>query len=84
MKRYLLFVGEPFYPRGGWHDFRGDFDSVDDGVATGRELKDSPDFIAGRWWHVVDTDTGKIVAGTFYQSLTSDSLPDGEKDADGS
>jgi hypothetical protein len=30
MKRYLLFAGSFYYPAGGWSDFLGDFDSVDE------------------------------------------------------
>ena len=30
MKRYLLFAGHRFYPAGGFDDFYGDFNSVDE------------------------------------------------------
>lgn len=30
MKRYLLFKGVDYYPSGGWEDFKGDYDSVDE------------------------------------------------------
>lgn len=32
VKRYLLFYGDNYYPSGGWGDFQGDFDSLDDAV----------------------------------------------------
>lgn len=47
MKRYLLFVYEYFYPTGGWHDFVGDFDSLEDAVGRLPALQ-------GRGAHVVD------------------------------
>lgn len=55
MKRYLLFAGDTYYPGGGWTDFIGSFDSIDDAIAaTGHVQHD--------WWHVVDATTGKEVA----------------------
>ena len=32
MKDYLVFLGENYYPYGGWEDFRGDFDSLEEGL----------------------------------------------------
>lgn len=66
MKKFLLFAGAHYYPSGGWGDFRGAFDTVEDAVhatlpnetLTGLDyaLQFRPD-----WWHVVDTTTGAIV-----------------------
>lgn len=53
MPRYLLFGGDQYYPEGGWHDFRGGFDTVEEawrGAARGWD-----------WWHIVDTSSGEIV-----------------------
>lgn len=30
MKRYLLFAYDDYYPSGGWNDFKGSFDSVEE------------------------------------------------------
>lgn len=32
MKRYLLFAGDQYYPRGGMYDLRGDFDTLEEAV----------------------------------------------------
>jgi hypothetical protein len=34
MKRFWLFAGEDYYPRGGMEDFIGDFDSLDEAKAV--------------------------------------------------
>lgn len=52
MKRYLLFMGAEHYPNGGWEDFAGDFDTIDEAKAAVR--KDPED-----WAHVVDGHTGR-------------------------
>lgn len=81
MKRYLLFGGEYFYARGGWHDSLGDFDLVEDAAAKGRELRaidEIPSTPFVEWWHVIDTETGEIVAGTYQQALGAKNLEDGE------
>jgi hypothetical protein len=53
VKRYLLFYGDNYYPSGGWDDFKGDFDSVDEAkVAFEKQRED--------WGHVVDVATGTV------------------------
>ena len=52
MKRYLLFAGEYYYPSGGWRDFWGAFDSVDD---ARKEL--DAQIGSYDWYHIVDTET---------------------------
>jgi len=51
MKRFLLFAGDFYYPNGGWDDFKGDFDSVEN----------AKDWLEGDggadWAHVIDTTT---------------------------
>lgn len=32
MKDYLVFLGEIYYPSGGWEDFRVDFDSLEEAL----------------------------------------------------
>lgn len=61
MKRYLLFTGDNYYPAGGFHDADGFFDTIEeakDHIVTDL-IKYVPNF---NWWHIVDTETGKIVA----------------------
>lgn len=54
LKRYLLFAGLSYYPKGGWGDFAGSFDTLTEALAIRR---------GADWWHVIDSQTGKIVAG---------------------
>lgn len=60
MKRYLLFVGDNYYPEGGWNDFRGAFDSIDDAINYVLGLLNRD------WWHIVDTHTIQIVRHSGY------------------
>ena len=64
MKRYLVFRGSVYYPRGGWEDFAGWADTFEEAETLIKSLrqdweKDEP----GRfdWYHVVDTTLWKIV-----------------------
>lgn len=59
MKRYLVFGGSRYYPEGGWEDFKGSFDTVDECVKPTDE--DGESFWID-WWHVVDSQTGSVVA----------------------
>jgi hypothetical protein len=54
MKRFLLFTGMGYYPRGGWSDFVGVFDSLEEAKNRGRQTNDD-------WYQVVDTETMKEV-----------------------
>ena len=53
--RFIAFAGDDYYPQGGWNDFLGGFDSIQDAVEELARMQ-SVD-----WWHVVDVSTGKIV-----------------------
>lgn len=52
MKRYLLFAGYGYYPSGGWDDWIGDFDTVEEAQAAERR---------GDWYHIIDTETKEEV-----------------------
>jgi hypothetical protein len=55
--RFLLFVGDYYYPEGGWRDFMGahpTLEAAKDAVSGGEFRWD--------WWHVVDVSVGGIVA----------------------
>lgn len=63
MERFLLFVGEEYYPHGGWDDLAASYDSLD----AAKVAFLSP----GKWWdgvgwscwaHVVDLQTGAIAS----------------------
>jgi hypothetical protein len=61
---YLLFAGDRYYPSGGWLDLAGRFATVDEAqtragfIRSGRHQLEQDDF----WWHVVDLNSGEIVA----------------------
>lgn len=72
MKRFLLFCGSNYYPDGGWHDYAGDFETLDQ-ATTEAERSTSFDHRFD-WWHVVDTTlTGPdaIVARSQYQGTAT-------------
>ena len=54
MKRYMLFAGWNYYPNGGWLDFGGSFETVEEAIQEAALL-------AINWWHVVDKQTDGIV-----------------------
>lgn len=71
-KRYWLFAGDEHYAAGGWHDRRGQYDTIAEAVAEGKRqrafawserLQD-----VYEWWHVVDVTSGEIVAGSELQA----------------
>lgn len=52
MKRFALFAGMHYYPNGGWEDFRGSFDSIEE----------TKEFIGNNdWFQIVDFTVGEIV-----------------------
>lgn len=54
MRRYLLFSGETYYPRGGWKDFECSFDTHNGAVkAALKILSDDKD----QWVHITDLET---------------------------
>lgn len=55
---YLIFVGDTYYPGGGWKDFRCTATSLHDAVCR---AANEP----GDWWQVVDLDTKEIVEEGF-------------------
>ena len=49
--RYLLFCGEQYYPSGGFDDFVGAAETIEEVKKLNR----------GSWYHIVDIETLKIV-----------------------
>lgn len=65
LKRYLLFAGASDDPGGGWYDFRGSFEDpyeAFEAARTARPEQRGPG-PGIDWWHVIDGQTGAIVAG---------------------
>ena len=78
MNRYLLFSGQTYYASGGWRDFAGDYASADDAVADGRAgcVPDGHgDCRKPDWWHVVDGESGRVIAGE--ENLSPEKIVDG-------
>jgi hypothetical protein len=71
--RYILFGSdEVYYANGGAHDFLGCGNSVDD-LVNSEVLKvsferDGDNAIVIEWWHIFDTETREIVAGSEQQA----------------
>lgn len=76
MKRYLLFSGKSYYAQGGWHDFVCSFSSLDEAAAFANYIEGEWPFeseweegdVKFEWWHVVDTESGAIVAKSEWQA----------------
>jgi len=54
MGRYLLFAGDEYYPAGGWQDYRGRFNSLNEAIKAAAKL-------TWDWWQIVNLETGKII-----------------------
>jgi len=50
VKRYLLFCGHFYYPSGGWDDFSGDYDTIEE----------AKKHIEYEWNQIVDLETGEV------------------------
>lgn len=65
--KYILFGGECYYAKGGWNDYLGHGKELDP-LIDSECLKN----FAIDWWHIVDTETKEIVAGSKHQAHNSD------------
>lgn len=57
-KPFILFAGDTYYPAPGWHNYDGDFATLEAACKSGKA-----GLCAGEWWQVVDLNTKRIVAG---------------------
>lgn len=57
--RYMLFSGPTYYPDGGFNDYRGSYESVEEAVAEITLRRDQTRMVD--WFHVVDKQTLEIV-----------------------
>jgi hypothetical protein len=57
MKQYLVFAGSDYYPSGGWKDFKGSFDSIDEA----KKFLNTEELRSYDWWQIVDTTTQEVV-----------------------
>lgn len=62
MKRFLVFAGQNYYPQGGWDDFHGSYDTLEEAeeAACNAVSHALHGWQAEDWSHIVDTEIGKI------------------------
>lgn len=56
MKRYLLFIGDRYYPNGGMRDFKSSYDTIDEIMP----IIEKEDYF-NTWVHVYDAEKGKLI-----------------------
>lgn len=61
---YAMFMGQGYYPEGGWADLAGMYPTVSQAVA-GRDERTAEDGYDD-WAELVDLDTGAVVARWTY------------------
>lgn len=63
MRRFLLFVGEKYYPAGGWKDFIEAYETIEKALEGWKKIEmREGDWASGYLWHhIVDTKTGRII-----------------------
>lgn len=62
MKRFLVFAGDDYYPRGGFGDAQESFDTLDEAICYGHEHAHPYSDGGFGWWHVVDMDSRSMVS----------------------
>ena len=65
MKRYLLFIGENYYPDNGWETFDDDFDTIEEAREKAFSYKNNKygkNKYGGyeHWYQIVDTETKSV------------------------
>lgn len=61
IKRFVVFMGDNYYPFGGWGDHRGDYDTLEEAkkFAESQRLPQDDRAPFVDWAHVVDLHTGQ-------------------------
>jgi hypothetical protein len=65
MERYLLFAYDDYYPNGGWNDFQGSFDSVQDALDSALETDCERYEVVHKATQVIVIE-GKMSAGRWF------------------
>jgi hypothetical protein len=68
MKRYLIFGGENYYAKGGFHDFLSSHDNLGAAALCAQQY----DGYDVEWWHIFDSETKTIVAHSDGQAYGAD------------
>jgi hypothetical protein len=69
MGRYLVFVGNLYYPNGGANDFDFATNSLEEAVNSARQ-----DTVEDGWANVLDAETGQVVANFGWDRLNKKPL----------
>ena len=72
--RYFLFGGEAYYPLGGFNDFILSSNDLPELISHAKDEQDEEGAYID-WWHIFDSEAGKIIAGTEYQGYGAENLP---------
>lgn len=62
MKRFLLFAYDAYYPGGGWADFKGDFDSLEDAEAAAKTCTED-------YRDIIDSETKSICCSSTWRDV---------------
>lgn len=62
MKRYLAFAMRDHEACGGWYDFEGDFDTIEEARSAAQAAFERPHVYRKDYAHIVDTETKAEVA----------------------
>jgi hypothetical protein len=66
LQRYWLFAGDVYYACGGIHDLHATYATLDEArAAAAAWLTDERALYS--WWHVIDAQTGTILAASAQQ-----------------
>jgi hypothetical protein len=57
VKRFVWMAGHTYYASGGFHDYRGSFDTKEEAEAAQSEWLKDKDYV---WSHIGDLKTGEI------------------------
>ena len=60
MKRFLVFSGDEYYPKGGMEDFQGSFDTFQEAKNFADTVKDCTGKLYD-WYHIYDGEENYIV-----------------------
>lgn len=55
LERYLVFAGDTYYPAGGWGDYHSSHETMLEAQEVAKQANCD-------WWHVVDTETNRVVS----------------------
>ncbi len=60
-KEYLVFVGDQYYPGGGWADYLSEHEGLDVARAAMTQAMEEGSRVTFQWGHIVDAETREIV-----------------------